>query len=56
MLIEIWLFEHKFQNKKFWSASNFFGYQICQQTADEVSHFVLHFQLQSNREGRNNEI
>ena len=30
--------------------------QICQQTADKISEFCLHFQLKSKREGRNIEF
>ena len=35
---------------------NFLGYQICQQTAEKISTFCLHFQLKSKWEERNNKF
>ena len=55
-LIEMWLFEHEFQHKKFWLTSKFWGYQIIQQTADKISIFCWHFQLKLKLEGKNNEF
>ena len=56
MLIEIWPFEHECQNKNVRPTSNFWNYQICQQTADKISTFCLHFQLKSKQKGTDNEL
>ena len=44
ILIEIRTSE-QYLNMKFCPTSNFWGYQICQQTAHQISRFHSHFQL-----------
>ena len=55
-LIEIWSCKHEFQTRNFWPASKYWRYQVCQQTADKISTFGLHFQLKSKQKGRDNEF
>ena len=42
ILIDIRPFE-QYLNMKFCPTSNFWGYQICQQTAHQISTFYSHF-------------
>ena len=57
VLIEICPFEHEFQNSNLGQLQISGGrYRICQQNADKIFTFHLHFQLKWKRERRNNEF
>ena len=54
VLIEIWPFEHEFQDKNL-GQPRILGHQICQQTTAKMFTFGLYFHLNSKSEGGSNE-